>query len=58
MVESIANTSMSLSAYKIQMSASVSVTKKAMDQMEVSAQQLLEMIPSDPNLGQVVDISV
>lgn len=57
MVESIAHTSMSLSAYKVQLSASVSVAKKAMDQMEASAQDLLEMIPSDPNLGQFIDTS-
>lgn len=55
----IAAMSMSLSSLKLQMSASVSVAKKAMNQQEVYAQGLLEMIPQDPQsgLGQNIDVS-
>lgn len=51
----IAAMSMDLSAARLQMNVGVSVAKKAMDQQEIVAQGLLEMIPSDPCLGRLID---
>lgn len=53
--ESIAATSMTMSSLKLQMGVSTSLTKKAMANQEVQAQQLLQMLPSTPGLGEIVD---
>lgn len=55
--ESIAATSMTLSSLKLQMNVSTSLTKKVMDNQEVQAQQLLEMLPPTPGLGEIVDVN-
>ncbi len=45
MMNSIAATSMSISAMQLQQSYSIGVAKKAMEGMEQQAQELLEMLP-------------
>ena len=52
----IAMASMSMSAAKLQVSASMAVAKSAMETQEVAAAQLLEMLPSTPGLGEFVDV--
>lgn len=52
----IASASMSMSAAKLQMNVSTSLTKKAMDNQEIVAQQLLEMLPATADLGQHIDV--
>lgn len=51
----IAALSMDMSAMRLQMNVGTSVAKKAMDQQEIQAQGLMEMMPSDPNLGRLID---
>ncbi|MCI8709599.1 MAG: putative motility protein [Dorea sp.] len=55
-VSDIAMASMSMSSAKLQVSASIAVTKNAMNAQEAAAAQLLEMLPSSPGLGQLVDV--
>lgn len=55
-VSDIAMASMSMSSAKLQVSASMAVTKSAMNAQEAAAEQLLEMLPSTPGLGQFVDV--
>lgn len=55
-IADIAMASMSMSAAKLQASASIAVTKSAMETQEAVAAQLLEMLPSPPGLGQFVDV--
>lgn len=55
-VSDIAMASMSMSSAKLQVSASMAVTKNAMNAQEAAAEQLLEMLPSTPGLGQFVDV--
>lgn len=55
-VSDIAMASMSMSSAKLQVSASIAVTKNAMNAQEAAAAQLLEMLPSSPDLGQLVDV--
>lgn len=55
-VSDIAMASMSMSSAKLQVSASMAVTKNAMNAQEAAAEQLLEMLPSSPGLGQFVDV--
>ena len=52
----IAMASMSMSAAKLQMNASMAVAKSAMETQEVAAAQLLEMLPSQPGLGPFGDV--
>lgn len=52
----IAAASMAMSTAKLQMNVNLSMTKKAMDNQETAAQQLLEMLPSTQELGQHVDV--
>ena len=52
----IAAASMTLSSAKLQMNVSTSVTKKAMDNQEIAAQQLLEMLPATSDLGRNIDV--
>ncbi len=43
----------------VQMQASISVTKKAMDLQEMQAEQLLEMMPQQaPSFGHLLDVTV
>lgn len=55
-VSDIAMASMSMSSAKLQVSASIAVAKNAMNAQEAAAAQLLEMLPSSPDLGQLVDV--
>ena len=55
-VSDIAMASMSMSSAKLQVSASIAVTKNAMNAQEAAAAQLLEMLPSSPGLGQLFDV--
>lgn len=55
-VSDIAMASMSMSSAKLQVSASMAVAKNAMNAQEAAAEQLLEMLPSTPGLGQFVDV--
>lgn len=55
MMESIASASMNLSAAKVAQQYSISVTKKVMDTQELAAQELLEMLPQQPPMGQYID---
>ncbi len=58
MMNSIAATSMSISAMQFQQSYSIGVAKKAMEGMEQQAQELLEMLPEPPMVqkGQYVNV--
>lgn len=55
-VSDIALASMSMSSARLQVSASMAVAKSAMNEQEAAAEQLLEMLPSSPGLGQFVDV--
>lgn len=55
-VSDIAMASMSVSSARMQVSASMAVAKSAMNTQEAAAEQLLEMLPSTPGLGQFVDV--
>lgn len=55
-VSDIAMASMSMSSARMQVSASMAVAKSAMNTQEAAAEQLLEMLPSSPGLGQYVDV--
>lgn len=55
MMNGIAATAMSLSAAKLSVDYSTAVTKKAMDSQEAAVQQLLEMLPEQPPMGQYID---
>lgn len=55
-VSDIALASMSMSSARLQVSASMAVAKNAMNAQEAAAEQLLEMLPSSPGLGQFVDV--
>ncbi len=58
MMTSIAAQSVSLSAAQTAQQYSVSVAKKAMDTQELAAQELLEMLPQQPQvpMGQYLDV--
>jgi len=58
MMDSIASASMSLSSQKIAQQYSISVAKKAMDTQELAAQELLAMLPQQPQIpkGQFIDV--
>lgn len=55
-VSGIADMSIMMNSSKLQMAVGVSLTKKAMDQQEIVAQEMLEMLPSDPSMGNYVDV--
>ncbi len=55
MMESIASMAMGMSAAQFATNYSLSVTKKMMDTQELAGQELLNMLPSTPGLGQYVD---
>ncbi len=60
LMSSIASASMSLSSQKLAQQYSVSVAKKAMDSQELAAQELLAMLPQQPQIpkGQYIDVLV
>lgn len=55
MMESIASAAMSMKAAEFSVQYSTAVTKKVMETAEMAAQELLEMLPSDPGMGQFID---
>lgn len=55
MMDSIAAMSMSMSAASIAQDYSIGVAKKAMESTELAAQELLEMLPETPPMGQFID---
>ncbi len=58
MMSSIAAQSMSMNAAAVAQQYSVSVAKKVMDSQELAAQELLEMLPQQPQIpmGQYLDV--
>lgn len=54
----IAAMSMDLSAAKLQMNVSLSMSKKVMDLQEVQAEGLMEMLPPSlsPEVGQIINV--
>ena len=55
MMESIASMAMSMSAAQFQVQYSTAVQKKVMETAELAAQEILQMLPSDPGMGQFID---
>lgn len=51
MLESIAGAAMDMSAARFSVEYSMAVTKKVMD-----TQELLEMLPAAPSMGQYIDV--
>lgn len=56
MITGIAAAGMAGSAARLKMDVSLSVTKKAMDNQEMAARQLMEMLPSLQGTGQHLDV--
>ncbi len=57
-MNSIAAQSMSMSAAQFGQQYAISVQKKIMDNQEMAAQELLEMLPQQPAKGQYIDVLV
>lgn len=55
MMDSIASAAMSMSAAQFSVQYSTAMQKKAMETVELAAEELLEMLPSDPGMGQYID---
>ena len=55
MMSSIAGMAMGMQAAQLQQNVSLSGTKKSMDSVELAAQELLKMLPSEPGLGGQID---
>lgn len=55
MIESIAQTSMSLSSAQISTAYATSVTKMAMGNQELALDCIKEMLPPTPSMGQYID---
>ena len=56
MLEAIACAAMDMSAALFAVEYSMAVTKKVMDTQELAAQELLEMLPAAPSMGQYIDV--
>lgn len=58
MMEAIAGMSMSMSAAQFETNYSMAITKKVMDTEELAAQELLEMLPTQPAMpkGKYIDV--
>ncbi len=56
LMNSIASASMSMSAAQFAQQYSISLMKKTMDNEELAAQELLEMLPEIPAKGQYIDV--
>ena len=54
-MDSIAQTAMSMKAAEFAVAYSTAVTKKVMDTQELAAEELLEMLPATPDMGQYID---
>lgn len=55
MMDAIASAAMSMSAAQFSVQYSSALERKAMDTMEMAAQELLEMLPAVPAKGQYID---
>ena len=55
MMESIASMAMSMNAAQFQVQYSTAVQKKVMETAELAAQEMLQMLPTDPGMGQFID---
>jgi len=56
MMNSIASQAMSMTSAQFAQQYAISVMKKGMDMQEQQAQQLLEMLPATPPMGQYLDV--
>ena len=55
MMDSIASAAMSMNAAQFAVQYSTALERKAMDTMEMAAQELLNMLPDAPAKGQYID---
>lgn len=55
MMDAIASAAMSMKAAEFSVQYSTALQKKAMDGMELAAQELLEMLPPAPAKGEFID---
>lgn len=55
MMDSIASAAMSMSAAQFSVQYFTALERKAMDTMEMAAQELLNMLPDAPAKGQYID---
>lgn len=55
MMDAIASSAMNMSAAQFSVKYSMAMERKAMDTMEMAAQELLEMLPDVPAKGQYID---
>ena len=55
MMNSIASAAMNMKAAEFSVQYSVALEKKAMDTIEMAAQELLEMLPDSTPMGQYID---
>ena len=55
MMSDIAGLSVSMHAAELQQSVSISIAKKSMDSAELAAQELLQMLPPPPGVGEHIN---
>ena len=55
MMRDIAGLSVSMHAAELQQSVSISIAKKSMDSAELAAQELLQMLPPQPGVGEHIN---
>ncbi len=55
MMESIASMATDMKAAQFATNYSLAVTKKMMDTQELAGQELLNMLPSTPGMGEFID---
>ena len=56
MLVSIAGAAMYMSAARFSVEYSMAATNNVMDTQELAAQELLEMLPAAPSMGQYIDV--
>lgn len=57
MMTGIAAQATSMNAAQFAQQYAIGVTKKAMETQEMAAQELLEMLPQQPPMGQYIDVT-
>lgn len=55
MMNSIASAAMDMSAAEFSVQYSTAMQRKVMDTMEMAAEELLDMLPDAPPMGQYID---
>ncbi len=55
MMEAIAGTAMDMQTVEYATNYSIAITKKVMDTQTLAAQELLEMLPTQPPMGRYID---